>query len=132
MFFIIHGASTPHKMCFLGFKGIFLSENFAAIMNTGSGDNVFWQFSFHMTSNQLDALLAEMETVINIPENIPKAVSVVGKTITPSHVKYGSSTGNTVKPEDHGFLWTGHLVKDPHNETANKEQQVTINLPLLT
>ena len=111
-------------------------ENFATIMNIGSGDNFFRRFSIQMTSNQLDALLAEMETAIDIPDNIPKAVSVVGKNISPRHGKaiwafnkdlFVDEKGNIVKPDDHGFVWIGHLVKSSHNETANEERQATVN-----
>ncbi|KAJ7373381.1 hypothetical protein OS493_012973 [Desmophyllum pertusum] len=96
-------------------------ENFVSIVNLGMEDNFFRCFSIQLTSNQLDALLAEMEAGIDIPDNILKAVSVVGKNINQHGTAiwalnrnvFIDGNGNVVNPEDHGLIWIGHLVLEP-------------------
>lgn len=103
-------------------------------------DNFFRCFSIQLTSNQLDALLAEMEAGIDIPDNILKVVSVVGKNINQHGTAiwalnrnvFIDGNGNVVNPEDHGLVWISHLVLEPGNQTANEDRRASINLPLTT
>ena len=60
-------------------------ENFLTIINAGGEDNFFRSYSAQFNTNQLEALLAELEGSVEIPDvgDIPRAVYVVGKNSNP-------------------------------------------------
>ena len=56
-------------------------EHFVSVLNYNLNNETdfFKRFPVQMTSTQLDALLTELENAVEIPDTIPKAVSVIGK-----------------------------------------------------
>ena len=62
-------------------------EHFVSVLNYNLNNETdfFKRFTLQMTSTQLDALLTELENSVEIPEAIPKAVSVIGKNISPEN-----------------------------------------------
>ena len=114
-------------------------ENFLAILNLGKEDGFFKRFSIQLTSVQLDALLMVMESAVNIPSTIPKAVSVVSRNTTQKGDKeiwalnkdlFIDASRKIVHAKDEGVCWIGHLVKDPGNNTAREERSALVHLPL--
>ena len=118
-------------------------ETFLAIVNAGGEDNFFRSYSAQLTTNQLEALLAELEASVEIPDldDIPRAAYVVGKnsnlqrnTVIWAMNKdvFINGNGNLVKPEDYGFTWISHLVKDPGSGIAHEARKASVQLPLTT
>lgn len=86
-------------------------------------------------------MLAELETSVPITDDIPKAVYIVGKnrhsqrnTVIWALNKdvFINAKGNLVNPEDYGFKWISHLVKDGGKELAHESRKASIQLPLTT
>ena len=118
-------------------------ETFLAIVNAGGEDNFFRSYSAQLTTNQLEALLAELEASVEIPDldDIPRAAYVVGKnsnlqrnTVIWAMNKdvFINGNGNLVKPEDYGFTWISHLVKDPGSGIAHEAWKASVQLSLTT
>lgn len=114
-------------------------EAFVGFMNNGSESQFFKRFTLHMTLSQLNALLTELESTVTFPDQIPKAVAVVGrnKTAEGNNVWaldkniFIDENGSMVRAEDHGLRWISHLVaKDITNALACKERSATVHLPL--
>jgi len=88
-------------------------------------------------------LLAELEASVEIPDldDIPRAGYVVGKNSNPQRNTviwamnkdvFIAGNGNLVKPEDYGFTWISHLVKDPGSGIAHEARKASVQLPLTT
>lgn len=115
-------------------------EHFVSILNLHNETNFFKRFTVQMTSTQLDALLAELENSVQIPETIPRAVSLVGKNTTPENEEiwvlkpdlFIDARGHLVAPRDHSLCWIGNLVKDTGNNIAKKDRVADVHLPLTT
>lgn len=114
-------------------------EDFVEVLNIGKGGDFFRRFSIQMSSNQLDALLSEMESEIQFPEKILKAVAVVGKNVDLSDETtlwalnkdtFLDEDGCLTDPERHGFIWISHLIRDPGMGVANQERSANVHQPL--
>lgn len=116
-------------------------ERFVAVLNSTANDNYFRTYSVHLSYTQLEALLAELEASVPIPDDIPKAVYIVGKNSNSQRNTviwalnkdvFINAKGNLVNPEDYGFKWISHLVKDGGRELAHDSRKASIQLPLTT
>ena len=93
-----------------------------------------------MTGVQLDTLLTELENAVEIPDLIPRAVSIVGRNINAANEEiwalkrdlFIDARGRLVDPRDHCVCWIGHLVKDPGNKIAGEDRSADVHLPLTT
>ena len=91
-----------------------------------------------MTAIQLDTLLMELGTAVEIPDLVPRTVSIFGKNIDTANeeiwaLKRGlfiDARGRLVDPRDHCISWIGNLVKDPGNKIANEDRSADVHLPL--
>lgn len=116
-------------------------DDFVTILNKGQ-DGVFEKrLSLTMTSNQLDSLLTEMESRLEIPQVVPRAVMVVGKNSHPSTGKNVwilnqtfavNENGESVSANEEGYLWISNLVDLGCPEVANTQRVASIHLPLTT
>lgn len=117
-------------------------EHFVAVLNYNLNNEAdfFKRFTVQMTSTQLDALLTELENAVEIPDTIPKAVSVIGKNTSPENeeiwvLKHDLSIdawGHLVAPRDRGLCWIGNLVNDTGNNVAKEDRVAAVHLPLTT
>lgn len=116
-------------------------ERFIRVLNSTENDHFFRTYSVQLSNTQLEALLAELETSVPITDDIPKAVYIVGKnrhsqrnTVIWALNKdvFINAKGNLVNPEDYGFKWISHLVKDGGKELAHESRKASIQLPLTT
>ena len=75
---------------------------------------------------------------MEIPDLVPRAVSIVGKNINTANEEIWSlkrdlfidARGRLVEPSDHCISWIGHLVKDTGNKIANEDRSADVHLPL--
>ena len=118
-------------------------ETFVSLLNVNRAEvDFFKRFTLQLTGTQLDTLLAEMENGVEIPENIPKAASIVGKNVNQHNNEiwalnrdlFVDSSGHVVDPIENGMCWIGHLVQDAGNSAgvAREERSLEVNLPLTT
>lgn len=117
-------------------------EHFVSVLNYNLNNETdfFKRFTLQMTSTQLDALLTELENSVEIPESIPKAVSVIGKNISPEneeiwvlkHDLFIDAWGHLVAPRDHGLCCIGNLVNDTGDNVAKEDRVAVVHLPLTT
>lgn len=116
-------------------------ERFVAVLNSTEADQFFRTYSVQLSNAQLEALLAELETSVPIPDDIPRAVYIVGKNSNSQRNTviwalnknvFINAKENVVNPEDYGFKWISHLVKDGGRELAHDSRQASIQLPLTT
>ena len=113
-------------------------DHFVSFLNFDNECDFFKRFSVQMTAIQLDTLLTELETAVEIPDLVPRAVSVVGKNINTANEEiwalkrdlFIDARGRLVEPRDHCISWIGHLVKDPGNKIANEDRSADVHLPL--
>ena len=64
-------------------------DHFVSFLNFDNECNFFKRSSVQMTAIQLDTLLTELETAVEIPDLVPRAVSIVRRTSTQQMKKSG-------------------------------------------
>ena len=117
-------------------------ENFVSVLNYNLNNETdfFKRFTVQLTSTQLDALLTELENAVEIPDTIPKAVSVIGKNTSPEneeiwvlkHDLFIDAWGHLLAPRYHGLCWIGNLVNDTGDNVAKEDRVAVVHLPLTT
>lgn len=87
----------------------------------------FKRFSVQMTAIQLDTLLTELETAVEIPDLIPRAVSIVGKNINTANEEiwalkrdlFIDARGRLVDPREH-CIYKGILSRTQGTKSRMK------------
>jgi hypothetical protein len=101
-------------------------DDFLDILNKGRCGSFSKRLSVQMTCNQLDTLLSKLESEVDIPETVPRAIAVIGKQTNPGAKNKPpiwvlnkdvaiNQEGEIVNPVDYGFVWISHLVEDHRN-----------------
>ena len=93
-------------------------DHFVSFLNFDNECDFFKRFSVQMTTIQLDTLLTELETAVEIPDLVPRAVSIVGKNINTANEEiwalkrdlFIDARGRLVEPRDHCISWIGNIV----------------------
>lgn len=111
-------------------------DHFVSFLNSDNKCNFFKRFSVQMIAIQLDTLLTALETAVEIPDLVPRAVSIVGKNINTANeeiwaLKRGlfiDVRGCLVDPRDHCISWIAHLVNDPGNKIVHEDRSADVQL----